>query len=316
MISIVTAYYNRRELFINTLKSIQSQNFKGDFEVIAVDDGSSDDERLEDLQEIYPFLKVIYLDPSKKWYKNSCIPFNIGFAAAKGDKVIIQNPECLHYSPIISYVDENLNKNEYLSFGCFSLGKKETNNINELIKDQLISKVIADNNHQFKMDGLNGWYNHSVFRPEAYHFCTAINRIDLLDLGGFDERYANGIGEDDIELVYRIVLKRMKIIFKDDVIALHQNHYYLEYDDLEKIRKEKEQQYQHNKNIFLNVTKLSSTWRVGYLLGQEELLNSKENIIRVDYRILLLNKIDDILSNRYARKIALKFLSVLSSLYK
>ena len=59
MISIVTAYYNRKQLFINTLKSIKAQNSTYLLEVIAVDDGSEETERLEDLVSEFPFLKVI-----------------------------------------------------------------------------------------------------------------------------------------------------------------------------------------------------------------------------------------------------------------
>ena len=57
MISIVTAYYNRKQLFINTLKSIKAQNSTYLLEVIAVDDGSEETERLEDLVSEFPFLK-------------------------------------------------------------------------------------------------------------------------------------------------------------------------------------------------------------------------------------------------------------------
>ena len=42
MISIVTAYYNRKRLFLRTLQSISLNYGKIDFEVIVVDDGSDD----------------------------------------------------------------------------------------------------------------------------------------------------------------------------------------------------------------------------------------------------------------------------------
>ena len=63
---------------------------KVDFEVIAVDDGSDELERLEDLQVVFPFLRVIRLEKQNKWYKNPCIPFNIGFEAVKGDKITLK----------------------------------------------------------------------------------------------------------------------------------------------------------------------------------------------------------------------------------
>ena len=104
MISIVTAYFNRKKLFTKTLESFEKSNCKN-FEVIAVDDGSHEEERLEDLMVKFPFLKVIRLEKKDRWYVNPCIPFNIGFKNAIGDKIIIQNPECFHSDDIISYVD-------------------------------------------------------------------------------------------------------------------------------------------------------------------------------------------------------------------
>lgn len=47
-----------------------------------------------------------------------------------------------------------------------------------------------DNNVGYIGDGLDCWYNHSVTNPKGYHFCSAITRKNLYDLGGFDERFA------------------------------------------------------------------------------------------------------------------------------
>jgi GT2 family glycosyltransferase len=225
MISIVTAYYNRKQLFINTLRSIKQQNCKDLLEVIAVDDGSEEKERLEDLRREFPFLKVIRLEKENKWYHNSCIPFNIGFEAAKGDKIIIQNPECFHYGNILNFTEENLKPNSYLSFGCFSLDKTSTDTITEIFAKKNIEDVIAKNDHVAKNEGDAGWYNHSFHRPKAYHFCTAITRKDLQSLGGFDELYALGIAYDDDEFLSRITKKKLDIRFIDEELVLHQNHY-------------------------------------------------------------------------------------------
>lgn len=227
MISIVTAYYNRKVLFERTLQSIDRQikEFGLSVEVIAVDDGSKEEERLEDLVVKYPFLKIIYLNPKDKWYKNSCIPFNIGFQEAKGEKIIIQNPECYHLGNILEYTEKNLKDNLYLSFGCYSLNKEITENLDSYLLDKKIYDCIEKNSCVVSNDGDLGWYNHSKYRPEAFHFCAAISRRDLLKLGGFDELFSLGIGYDDNEIIYRIRQKKIQIIFVDDEIVLHQNHY-------------------------------------------------------------------------------------------
>lgn len=225
MISIITAYYNRKQLFINTLKSIKAQNSSYLLEVIAVDDGSEEKERLEDLVIEFPFLKVIRLEKESKWYHNSCIPFNIGFRAAHGDQIIIQNPECFHYGNILDYTENNLLQNRYLSFGCFSLDKASTDHIEEIFYKKEIAHVIKKNNDLARNDGGIGWYNHSLYRPKGYHFCTAITAKDLKSLGGFDELYALGIAFDDDDFLSRIKKKKLDIRFIDDELVLHQNHY-------------------------------------------------------------------------------------------
>ncbi len=226
MISIVTAYYNRKVLFERTLQSIDRQikEFGLSVEVIAVDDGSKEEERLEDLVVKYPFLKIIYLNPKDKWYKNSCIPFNIGFKEAKGDKIIIQNPECYHLGNILEYTEKNLVENEYLSFGCYSLDKNVTDNLEYFLSDKKIFNLIQDNDYIVKFDGDLGWYNHSLHRPLALHFCCSISKKILAKLRGFDERFALGIAYDDDEFIDR-VKNYLSIEFVDTEIVLHQNHY-------------------------------------------------------------------------------------------
>jgi len=45
-ISIVMAYFNRRQLLLNTLKSIFQREYEHDIELIIVDDHSVENERL------------------------------------------------------------------------------------------------------------------------------------------------------------------------------------------------------------------------------------------------------------------------------
>lgn len=225
MISIVTAYFNRKQLFINTLRSIKHQNSKYLLEVIAVDDGSDENERLEDLISEFPFLKIIRLEKENKWYHNSCIPFNIGFKAAKGDLVIIQNPECFHYGNIIDFTAKNCKQNTYQSFGCFSLDKPATNDIIKIFEEKKIQEIIQLNDKVAYEEGCAGWYNHSIHKAKGYHFCAAITKKDLESIGGFDELYALGIAYDDDDLLSRIKKKKIEIQFVDNELVLHQNHY-------------------------------------------------------------------------------------------
>ncbi len=270
MISIVTAYYNRKELFIRTLKSIQDNSEGIEYEVIAVDDGSDPHERLEDIIPIFPFLRIIRLEKENKWYYNSCIPFNKGFSEVQGHITIIQNPECLHFEPILPYVEKKIKKNEYISFGCFSLGIDNTNNIDNLSEDEL-NQIINNNTLGYVGDGLDCWYNHPKYRPAGYHFCTALYTKDLIDMGGFDERYALGVAYDDNEFLHRVKKKKMKIKITKSPIVIHQNHYNKpsNYNNLslmdEKKQEERNRLVERNKCLYELVTVFNNSYRANFL---------------------------------------------------
>lgn len=287
MISVVTAYFNRRKLLIRTLNSMNTSYGTIDFEFIVVDDGSEEEERLEDLQQIFPFLRVIRLDKSSKWYGNPCIPFNRGFEEAKGDKIILQNPECYHFDNILEYVATHLKTNDYLSFGCYSLDKKNTDSDELFFDRENILSLIANNSHIVQMDGGLGWYNHSRYRPTSYHFCTAMMASDLVDLGGFDPRYALGHGYDDDELIFRVKQKRMHIKFVDTIKVLHQNHYVKQVSVDEQKEKYRNEKASRNKSIFNNITKNSLNYRVNFLTVGNHRQNDKRYFIPATRNYLL-----------------------------
>lgn len=47
---------------------------------------------------------------------------------------------------------------------------------------------------------------------------------DMIDLGGFDERFADGHGFDDTDFAARVVKKKMDVKLIDKPFCLHQFH--------------------------------------------------------------------------------------------
>jgi glycosyltransferase involved in cell wall biosynthesis len=206
MISIVMGFYDRHRQLERTLKTIKKSLIE-DYEVIVVDDASeipfeTDEEKV----------RVIRIEKKDKWWVNPCIAYNIGFKEAKGDVIIIQNPECCHEGDVLLYVANNIEKGTYLSISC-------------LETDQKMSALIEKELHNLNWSDITkGWMNHPYYNPINFHFCTAIMKSDLDMLGGFDERYARGIAFDDTEFIRRIYRKGMKILSPEYPFVIHQYH--------------------------------------------------------------------------------------------
>ena len=232
MISIVTAYYNRKLAFWRTLKTIEKSEFK-DFEFIVVDDASDYDQRVEDFAAKFKFMKLIRIELKDKKHINPCIPFNIGFGKARGDMVIIQNPECMHMGDVLSFVANNSMDNQYLVFSCYSLGETTSNKLGSVdfnlpmmdFEPAVINAIGGFVNRNCDYTSrYDSWFAHPIHRQAYFNFCTSMTMKDLRDLGGFDERFADGHAFDDTDLVSRIQKKGMKIEMVEKPFCIHQYH--------------------------------------------------------------------------------------------
>jgi glycosyltransferase involved in cell wall biosynthesis len=230
------SYYHRKEQLDKTLESIHASEVN-DYELIIVDDASP-------TPLVCDEARVIRVEPSEKWYHNPCIPYNRGFKEAKGDIVIIQNPECYHVGDVLAYARDRARKGLYLSFACYALNRNES----WLLQHEGRMPKLAD--RMFKRPEDNGWYNHRQHRPVGFHFCSAIMKEDLEMLGGFDERYAGGVGYDDDDMAKRIQKIGMRIDIVQNPYVLHQFHMPFSYmaDGMREL-------HQRNKQIY------GATWQ-------------------------------------------------------
>ena len=78
----------------------------------------------------------------------------------------------------------------------------------------------------------------------------------MIRLNGFDERYAEGIGYDDDELIIRIQRLGLNLIIEDNVSVIHQYHgtFFWERPDT-KVLTEK------NRSLLQNVTLRETTYK-------------------------------------------------------
>ena len=262
LISVVMAYYNRKPLLLETLRSISASKQIDNVEVIIVDDGSSEEHRLEDLVGKYPFeIKVIRQEPEDKWYLNPCVPFNMGIKEARGKFLVIQNPECFHLGDVLQFAT-TIPDHMYYTHHAYSLTKEATALVPYIDPAKFVEAgQSAESNWLpfplnevgMNIEGGDGYYNHVTHRPLGYHFCAVTHRKNMVALGGFDERYALGVGFDDNELITRVQRMGLHAVFVKYPLVLHQNHYSGEPIDVFR--------YQKNHKLFNDVTLRETSWK-------------------------------------------------------
>ena len=207
-ISIVMGYYNRKPQTINTLNYFEQHYKIYNYEVIIVDDNSVPEHQLDEVIKRYTFpIKYIKITEEEKGDRiNPCTTYNKGFKEAEGERIIIQNPECIHRGDILGYVKRNLTYNDYTAFSCYNCSSQE-------LTQELLNNSSLINDHSFNSRNKFQWYNHPTYRPVHYHFCAAIMNDNLKLLGGFDEEFAKGHSYDDNEILLSIS-KNLKLDIK------------------------------------------------------------------------------------------------------
>lgn len=272
-ISIAMAYRDRKAQFVRTLHSIAASTLAREVEVVVADDASRPEERLEDLVDWCPFpLQVIRLDPDRRWWVNPCVPFNQAIAACQGELLIVQNPECFHLGDVLADASARITSTDYVTYGCYSLDRSTTEGLGQAaefdtVKDRAFVERVCSCVPVFARAGSEGelgWYNHSQLRPVAFHFCAALRREQMDALGGFDERFAHGVGFDDDELLARVRRLGLQVSIVDQPCVLHQWHYtaggFGGLGDSERGR----EAFRRNENLYRTVTLNETSWRANH----------------------------------------------------
>lgn len=212
-IHIVLSYKNRKTQFLYTLKKLDEFNFldksANRLTVIVVDDGSDDDNRLEDIIDNYNFKITLFrIEPEQKTWENyTCVQYNIGFRLIDGnddDLVILQNPECVHKGNILKYSLDNVTHKDYLVYSCINLFEKQTQSILTTDTCELGPEHVGPEGSRGTLVGGIDWYVHPKWNPRYFHFCSCITYKNLKKLNGFDMRFIYGHSFDDDEFALRV----------------------------------------------------------------------------------------------------------------
>jgi hypothetical protein len=193
LVSIVWPYWERFEATFAGLRNMAASYPSADVEVVIVDDGSPTQPAaaLGHFPAPWP-VRVITL-PRKYVPKNPCVPLNTGVKHARGDVILLTNPETTHRQPLMGPMLEELERRGPKTYVLAAVWCPETKE----------------------------WHCHGRHAPVGYHFCAMLRKELYWAAGGFGEEYREGAGYDDPDFVFRLKAAGANFVFRDDLVADH-----------------------------------------------------------------------------------------------
>lgn len=199
-LSVIIPTRNRRELLKECLNCLLNQDFpKDDYEIIVVDDGSSDGTK-ELLDELSANIKCF-----RQERKGPATARNVGIKKSKGDVIAFLDDDCLvERSWVTQMVEYQRRLPETIGVaGKFRVMK--SNPVSEFSLS-LEDRTSMDDARYFKPSLIN----HTSFKKKVFE------RIM------FNESFHDAAGED-VEFNYRLYRENLKVLFAPNIIARH--HY-------------------------------------------------------------------------------------------
>lgn len=219
-ISVVMAYYDRPKQFAVTLDTYRHWYSYGgiEFEMVVIDDGSPGGtagiEAVLDakLPGVARHVEAYDRKPGGI-AKNPGPLYNLGVERARGDIIFLTNPENAHIGPVLVVAAEKLQRQQYMVFGCLTLGAVES------------AKALLYDPERFtdRSQVPHGYYQHSRWNNRLLHFGSAIHREDFIAIGGFASAYDAGDAFEDNDLAEQAV-KALDVVVVDSPQVGHQAH--------------------------------------------------------------------------------------------
>lgn len=196
--SIIIPVYNSAKTIPQVLRAVLSQNCSEPFEVIAVDDGSTDDTA----QIVRSFENVRYI------HQANCGPAaarNAGAHASRGEVLFFTDSDCIPHPDWIERILPHLSESKVAAIA----GSYGVANPSSLLAVCIHKEILY--RHGFRLKKYSrafGSYN------------VAIRRKVFEDIGGYNTRYRHASGEDN-DLSYRILQGGYRIFFEPQAKVDH-----------------------------------------------------------------------------------------------
>lgn len=213
--SIIMPYHKKRTLQNTLLSYLHFYQGRTDYEVVLMEDHKNvadDDERRALRTILNRFSPQMNIHHVETYFDNCFAPsrmFNAGVMYAQGEYVVLTSPECFHMVDILKGFDKELDKNPdaYIVPACYNTD--DTKTVAKFAEFKPLRKI---------------WLQHSKHLNRGLYWCAVLSKAQYSVVGGIDEEYAEGFGREDIDFVRTLKAKSVKIITRDDLLVVHQNH--------------------------------------------------------------------------------------------
>ncbi len=237
-VSVIIPTYNRSNILKFTLSSLIDQDFPSrEYEVIVIDDGSSDDTR-EVVESYKDKLNIIYYFQEDKGFRVA-LARNEGIKRAKGDVLVFIDTGIVVGN---TFVREHFNAHnvnnpdeKYAVIGYvygFSYEHKEDDSTPEFIDfnrpNQMIQKLKQSDYYcdmrELVYSRINDDLN-SIPVPWMLFYTNnvSVKKAELIEAGCFDEDFVRW-GVEDVECAYRLYKNKLKFRISREACGVHYPH--------------------------------------------------------------------------------------------
>ncbi|MCK5898336.1 MAG: glycosyltransferase family 2 protein [Methylococcales bacterium] len=223
-VSIVIVNFNAGDLICNCIASIIKETIVSDYEIIVVDNDSSDDS-VDKIKQQFPSVNLIETGINAGFAAGN----NVGFDAATGDYVLVLNPDTeitdAAIDETIAYMDNNADVG---ALGCKVLGDNHEHQPSLLRFPTLLGIFIntfIPYNLMLKLNCLDRFHYDKIDLETAQDVEVVVGcfmlvpRIVIEEVGGMDDDFFMFC--EEVEWCWRIFQTGKKIRYMPNNIIMH-----------------------------------------------------------------------------------------------